>query len=99
MGFKEQVDLAVEEYKSAIEHAEKYASLIEQDGVLVCHSFYKEYGKTCFNVHIHEGIEKIAESVGVEINKLDRHDDTYNTELWFEYGGLRFFELVNERLL
>lgn len=68
-----------------------------------CENFEEENVlKTCEGtaererIHIHRGIEKLAEAVGAELLKEDRKSDDFSYWLYFVYKNFRIFQLFNE---
>ena len=48
------------------------------------------------SLHIYSGIEKLAEAIGATLSRDVSNSREYKDELYFNYKGVRFFELAKE---
>jgi len=49
-------------------------------------------------IHIHLGIDEIADVMGLELKEKSFEDDDYPYKYWFVYDGVEFFQISNRKL-
>ena len=62
------------------------------DELCVCTGTFDE------GIHIHLGIEKVADVMGFELTESHRYDDDYPYTYYFVYDGVKFFQIGNKKL-
>lgn len=88
-----ELNEAIEEYKQSIDHYIRFRRIMNDMGVFVCSTFWRNMENGNYEIHVHEGIDKIAEIAGAEVNVGDFNTE-YKHKLSFDYEDLHFFELV-----
>ena len=48
--------------------------------------------------HIYAGIFNLCDALGVKANRAFRDDKDWNVEVWFDYRGIRFFQLCHAKV-
>lgn len=62
------------------------------DGICVCSGTLDE------GIHIHSGINEIADVMALELKEKSFEDDEYPYKYWFVYDGVEFFQISNRKL-
>ena len=62
------------------------------DEICVCAGTFDD------GIHIHLGIDKVADVMGLDLKEKSFEDNDYPYEYWFVYDGVEFFQISNKKL-